>query len=77
MLQRETAEINDSVIQGLAATKWLLEAGDLERAISTLEATTATAQALVTRVLGSDSVLPIEVRRPQLVVRHQPPPPHS
>lgn len=72
LLQRDAAEVNDSVVQGLAATKWLLEAGEVERAITTLQDTTVTAQQLVTRVLGSDSVLPADVRRPQLVMRHRP-----
>ena len=68
-------EVNDSVIQGLVATKWLLESGEVERAIALLEATTVTAQELVTRVLGSESVLPSDVRRPLLVRRLRPAPP--
>jgi hypothetical protein len=75
LLQRDAAEINDSVLQGLAATKWLLEAGDVDRAIEVLRETAVTAQELVTRVLGSDSILSVEVRNPQLVMRHSPAPP--
>ncbi len=75
LLQRDAAEVNDSVIQGLVATKWLLESGEVERAIALLEATTVTAQELVTRVLGSESVLPSDVRRPLLVRRLRPAPP--
>jgi hypothetical protein len=75
LLQRDAAEINDSVVQGLAATKWLLEAGDVDRAIAVLSETTLTAQELVTRVLGSNSVLSVELRRPQLVMRHSVQPP--
>ena len=75
LLQRDAAEVNDSVIQGLVATKWLLESGEVERAIALLEATTVTAQELVTRVLGSESVLPSDVRRPLLVRHLRPAPP--
>jgi K+-sensing histidine kinase KdpD len=57
LLQREAAEINDSVLQQMAATKWLLESGHIDEAIELLEATMTTGQRLVTRVLGSNSVL--------------------
>ena len=53
----EAAEINDSVLQQMAATKWLLESGRIDEAIELLEATMTTGQQLVTRVLGSNSVL--------------------
>jgi hypothetical protein len=57
LVQRESAEINDIVLQQMAATKWLLELGRVDEAIELLETTMTTAQQLVTRVLGSDSVL--------------------
>ena len=57
LLQRDAAEINDSVLQQMAATKWLLESGHVDEAIELLEATMTTGHQLVTRVLGSDSVL--------------------
>jgi len=56
LLEREAAEINDSVVQQMAATKWLLESGRVDEAIELLEATMTTGQRLVTRVLGSDSL---------------------
>jgi len=68
LLQREAAEINDSIFQGLAATKWMLEAGEVERGLATLEQTMVTAQQLVSRMLGSDSVLPGDLRRSRSVV---------
>jgi hypothetical protein len=58
LLQREAAEINDSVLQQMAAAKWLLESGHVEQGIDLLEATMTTAQELVSRMLGSNSVLP-------------------
>lgn len=67
LLQREAAEINDSIFQGLAATKWMLEAGEVERGLATLEQTMVTTQELVSRMLGSDSVLPGDLRRSRSV----------
>ena len=69
LLQRDAAEINDSVVQGLAATRWLLEAGNVDRALEALDETAALAQGLVSRVLGPDSLLAEEVRQPHLVRR--------
>ncbi len=69
LLQRESVEINDSVVQGIAAAKWLLEAGEVQRAIGALDDTAALAQDLVSRVLGAESVVPENLRNPQLVVR--------
>lgn len=57
LLQREAAEINDTIVQGLAAAKWLMEAGDTERGLEAVNDTMATAQVLVSRMLGSDSPL--------------------
>jgi hypothetical protein len=68
MLQREAAEINDTVLQQLAATKWLLESGHLDDGIELLDATMTTARQLVTRMLGPDSVLPGDLRRSQPTV---------
>jgi hypothetical protein len=63
MLQREAAEINDNVLQQLAATKWLLESGHLDDGIELLDETMTTARQLVTRMLGPDSVLSDDLRR--------------
>ena len=51
LLQREAAEINDGIVQGLAAAKWLLEVGKLDRGLATVNETMLTAQALVARLL--------------------------
>lgn len=63
LLQREAAEINDHVLQHMAAAKWMLEAGRHDDGIELLEKTMDTAQQLVSRMLGSDSVLPGDARR--------------
>jgi hypothetical protein len=68
LLQREAAEVNDSVVQGLAATRWLLERGRVEPAMQALDETAASAQALVSRVLGREGVLSDELRNPHRVI---------
>jgi hypothetical protein len=69
LLQREAAEVNDSVVQGIAAAQWLLDSGRVDRAIEVLDETALRAQELVSRVLGSGSVLTDDVRMPQQVMR--------
>jgi hypothetical protein len=49
LLQRDAAEINDELVQGLAATKWLLETGDTERSLVMLEENLVAAQQLASR----------------------------
>jgi hypothetical protein len=68
MLQRDAAEVNDSVVQGLAATRWLLESGRVEPALEALDETAASAQGLVSRILARGGVLADDVRRPQQVM---------
>ena len=71
LLQREAAEVNDSVVQGIAAARWLLDSGQVERAAEVLDETALGAQELVSRVLGADGVLADDVRMPQQVVRRR------
>jgi hypothetical protein len=68
LLEREAAEINDTVLQQLAATKWMLESGRTDDGIALLDATMTTARQLVTRALGSDSVLADDLRRSGLTI---------
>jgi hypothetical protein len=49
--ERETAEINDSIIQRLAVAKWSLEAGNDQRSLELLTDSIHTAQALVADLL--------------------------
>ena len=67
LLQLDGAEINDSIVQHLAAAKWAIERGDVERGAAILDEAIATGQQLVTRVLGEDSAIPADMRR-----RHRP-----
>ena len=57
LLQVEGAETSDRIFQGLAASKWMLEVGEIERGLTVLEDTMLLAQELVTRVIGSNTVL--------------------
>lgn len=61
LLQREAAEINDGIVQGLAAAKWLLEAGHIDRGVEAVNDTMIVAQSLVTRMLSADG--PLEAGR--------------
>lgn len=49
--QREAAEINDHLVQGMAAAKWSLESGDIERSLSVLEGTIHEGQRLVSELI--------------------------
>ncbi|MDI6910103.1 hypothetical protein [Nocardioides sp.] len=51
LLHRDAIEINDSLIQGMAAAKWSLEAGDVETGLRTLNATITQAQDLVSGLI--------------------------
>lgn len=48
---REATEINDTLIQGMAAAKWALEAGRYEVGLSTLDATLEVGHELVSKLL--------------------------
>jgi hypothetical protein len=69
VLQVEGAEISDRIFQGLAASKWMLEGGEIERGLAVLEDTMVIAQGLVTNVLGSNSVLREDAREHAMIPR--------
>lgn len=75
LLQREAAEINDHVLQQMAAAKWMLEAGRQDDGVELLENTMDTAQQLVSRMLGPGSQLPGDLRRSRPVPQHPKPAP--
>jgi hypothetical protein len=66
-LQREAAEINDTIVQGLAASKWRFESGDIDHGLETLTDTMTTAQALVGKLLTAASRLPCDRRRREVL----------
>jgi len=51
---RDAIEINDSVVQALAAAKWALEVGNVQRGLDAVSDALATAQHLVADLLGDD-----------------------
>ncbi|MFG1912331.1 hypothetical protein [Kribbella sp. NPDC048928] len=51
LLYREAIEINDSIVQGMAAARWALEAGRAESGLKTLEDTIVQAQELVSGLI--------------------------
>jgi hypothetical protein len=63
MRAREAAEINDSIIQNLAAAKWSVESGSYDRGIEVLTDTIVTAEALVDGLLHDRSIRGGEPRR--------------
>lgn len=52
LLHRKAIEINDSLIQGMAAAKWSLEAGRTESGLKTLDETIGHAQDLVSALIS-------------------------
>lgn len=57
-LGRDTAELHDSLLQHLAVAKWRLESGDTEHSLDSITDAMTDGQDLVSRLLGSDSVIP-------------------
>jgi glucose-6-phosphate-specific signal transduction histidine kinase len=51
LLYREAIEINDSLVQGMAAARWALEAGRADDGLKTLEDTIGQAQDLVSELI--------------------------
>ncbi|MEU4295603.1 hypothetical protein AB0E63_45935 [Kribbella sp. NPDC026596] len=52
LLYRQAIEINDSIVQGMAAARWSLEAGRVDAGLQTLEQTLTEAQELVSGLIG-------------------------
>lgn len=61
--QREAFEINDSIVQGLAVTKWSLELGNGDSALNAATDTLQIAQRLVSDLLHDGTFEPGELRR--------------
>lgn len=51
LLRRQAVEINDTLVQGMAAAKWILEAGRLDEGIKALDDTLLTGQELVSELI--------------------------
>lgn len=55
---RDAVEINDSIVQGMAAAKWSLEAGDVDGGLGTLSETITLARRLVSDLLRNADMGP-------------------
>ncbi|HEX5512610.1 MAG TPA: hypothetical protein VFX41_12925, partial [Actinomycetales bacterium] len=55
---RDAVEINDTIVQGMSAAKWSLEAGNIDRGIETLSDTLRLAHQLVSELLRSADMGP-------------------
>jgi hypothetical protein len=66
---RDAAEINDSIVQRVAAAKWALEAGRPERALEIVTETVEIAQQLVSDLLRDDGAHGTARTRTQRSVR--------
>ncbi|HYF73547.1 MAG TPA: hypothetical protein VD864_12045 [Nocardioides sp.] len=51
LLHRDAIEINDSLVQGMVAAKWSLEAGNVDAGLSTLNATISQAHEMVSGLI--------------------------
>lgn len=51
LLHREAIEINDSLVQGMAAARWSIEAGEVDRGVDILDRTIVQAQDLVSDLI--------------------------
>lgn len=56
LLHRDAIEVNDSLVQGMAAAKWSLESGRLEDGLQTLDETLAQAHELVSQLIREASM---------------------
>jgi hypothetical protein len=65
-LHREAIEINDSLVQGMAAAKWSLEAGRTETGLRTLEETIALGHQLVSGLIRDAGLGPEAESTPRL-----------
>jgi hypothetical protein len=64
--QRDAIEINDTIVQGLSAAKWALEAGNEQRALEVVEETLRNGHELVSTLLRDADMGPLgDNGRPQ------------
>lgn len=61
--QRDAAEVNDTLVQGMAAAKWAFEAGRIEAGLTTLTQTIELGHQLVTKLLR-ESDMGLDGHRP-------------
>lgn len=76
LLQREAAEINDGIVQGLATAKLALELDQTQMTREALESTLASARGLITELLGEvaeqQTFAPGDMRRSRAALLRKP-----
>lgn len=63
LLHRQAVEINDSLLQGMTAAKWALEAERYDVAAARLSDTLASGQKLVASLIKNSEMGPLEIHR--------------
>lgn len=53
---RQAVEINDTLVQGMASAKWLLESGNVQSGLATLDESIGTGQRLVSDLIRSSGM---------------------
>lgn len=61
LLHRQAVEINDSLLQGMAAAKWALEAGQHERGLENLSATISSGHRMVSELIRDSEMGPLHM----------------
>lgn len=77
---RDAIEINDTIVQGMAAAKWSLEAGNVEGGLATLSETLRLSRQLVSELLRNSGTEPSGVAPSDVLLsapRHAPDMPPS
>lgn len=62
LLHRQAVEVNDSLLQGMSAAKWALEAGNDELGVRALDDTIRAGQALVSELIREAEMGPVDPR---------------
>lgn len=60
LLHRQAVEVNDSLLQGMAAAKWAVEAGNHDLGLKTLDDTIRAGQALVSELIRESGMGPVQ-----------------
>jgi hypothetical protein len=59
LLHRQAVEVNDSLVQGMAAAKWAIEAGNHDLGLRTLEETIEAGQRMVSQLIRESGMGPV------------------
>lgn len=62
LLHRQAVEVNDSLLQGMSAAKWAVEAGNYELGLKALDDTLHAGQALVSELIRDSGMGPLDPR---------------